>query len=96
MRLDPLLPAFRWSKIPCFPPCHGQMVGCLDSRVAVILPSDPICDHKIGSGGNDEECKIFVVGIVSESIENLNATLVPPETGGIEDARLPRISVGLR
>jgi hypothetical protein len=41
------------------------------SRVAVVLPSDPVSYDKIHGCGYDEDGKILVVGVEGDSVQQL-------------------------
>lgn len=40
-------------------------------RVSEILPANPICDDEIDQHRDDQNRKVFVVGIIGEDIQNL-------------------------
>lgn len=42
-----------------------------ESRILIVLPAYPVCNHKIRAHGNDEQGKVLVMGVLREDVKGL-------------------------
>jgi hypothetical protein len=56
-----------------------QEAGQGESRVPIVLPSDPICYHKVRRRWNQEQRKVLIMRVEQEGVEGLGESFNIPK-----------------